>query len=130
MDAFLEFLSDLHAFRMTQSTVECDGGDARFTQAVDLILHQGDQRTDHDVETFCHQRGELVGQALSASRRHHQQGILSREIAANRLLLKWTKGVISPVRGEHVEDGVHGPSPFRRPDFDDLHVGFAVACSH
>ena len=117
VDALLELLSNLHPFRMTEPAIEGDGGDSGLAKAVDLVLHQGDQGAHHDVEALRDQWGELVGEALSATRRHDQQGILPGEIAADRLLLKRSQRVVSPVGGEHVEDGVHGPSPFRRLEF-------------
>ena len=58
--------------------VECDDvGDAALAQHVELILHQGDQRTDDDGRTLEQQRGQLVRQALARARRKNSQRILA-----------------------------------------------------
>ena len=43
----------------------------RQTQRIDLILHQRDQRRDHDVGASSDRGRHLVAERLAATRRHH-----------------------------------------------------------
>ena len=44
---------------------------------IHLVLHQRDQRTNHDRHSVHQQRRQLVAQALSSSRRHQHKRVIS-----------------------------------------------------
>ena len=56
-----------------QGAGQVGGGDAALLQRRHLVVHQGDQRRDHHGGAGQQRRRELVGQALAAAGRGHQQ---------------------------------------------------------
>jgi hypothetical protein len=48
-------------------------------EGIDLVLHQGDERRDHDVGRLAHERRQLVAEALAAARGHHDQRVAAGE---------------------------------------------------
>ena len=66
---------DLAAFLDPLGGVEVRGVDAVRPECVDLVVHQCDQRADHETRAFAHERGHLVGDALSPTGRHEDDGI-------------------------------------------------------
>ena len=62
-----------------QRAVDHGGRDAAALQGIHLILHQRDQRADHDGHTFHHHRRKLVTQRLSTARGHDHQGVTPRQ---------------------------------------------------
>ena len=61
---------------------------ARFTEPIDLIFHQRDQRRDHDVGPPRQLRRDLIAKRLTASGGHDDQRVASLEAGPNRLLLE------------------------------------------
>ena len=56
-----------------------------------LVLHQGDERADDDGQPGQEQRGQLIDDRFSASRRHHDEGVVSSEHGSDRLPLTGAK---------------------------------------
>ena len=61
---------------------------ARFAQAIDLILHQRNERRDDDVGAPRQLRRDLIAKRLAASGGHDDQRVAPLETRANRLLLQ------------------------------------------
>jgi hypothetical protein len=72
-------------------------GNAHLRQLRGLILHQGDERRDHDRGAAEHQRGQLIAERLSAAGRHHDAHVMTRQDAAHDTLLRRAKPVVAPV---------------------------------
>lgn len=49
---------------------------AESLELVDLVLHQGDERTDHDGHTVDHESGKLKSEALAKARGHDHEGAI------------------------------------------------------
>ena len=47
-----------------------------------LILHESDQRRNHNCGALRYERRQLVAQRLASARRHHDAGIVSCQQAA------------------------------------------------
>ena len=55
---------------------------------IDLVLHQGDERADHDGRPFLDQGGQLITQGLATSGRHDDEDILAGHEAFDHLFLR------------------------------------------
>ncbi len=53
-------------------------GNAAFSQHIELIFHQRDQRTNDDRGSFEEKRGQLIGETLPGAGRQNGKRILSR----------------------------------------------------
>ena len=51
-------------------------GDSTSLEGVDLILHQRDQRRDHDRRSLEQSRRKLEAKAFASARRHYSQRVL------------------------------------------------------
>ena len=79
-----------------------DRVDAVRDELVLLVLHQRDERADHDREPGEHQRGELVDERLAAPRGHHDDGVAPVEEGLDRLPLPFLEiGVAEAVAEQH-----------------------------
>ena len=85
-----------------ESGVDGHGRDAPGPQAVDLVLHQGDERRDDDAETLAGERGNLVGERLAAARGHEREGVAARQHRPDDLGLHGAEFVEAPVAPQHV----------------------------
>ncbi len=96
--------------------VEGNGIDAFLGEGFSLVLHQGDERADHERRAVHHQPGELEAEALPRSRRHQRHGVAARQCRADDLLLP------GPELAEAEVLAQRGPQPHagRR---GDTHVG-------
>ena len=56
-------------------------------ELIDLVLHQGDQRRDHQRQAIEHQGGQLVAKALAAAGGHHAQTVLAGQNGRDDLFL-------------------------------------------
>ena len=72
-------------------------------EAIDLILHKGDERADDDIETLGDQRRHLVAHALAAAGGQHHERIAPREPRGDRLGLERSKRVIAVVAAEKLK---------------------------
>jgi hypothetical protein len=64
-------------------------------QRVDLVLHQRDQRRDHDPDAVADQRRDLVAQRLAAAGRHQHQRVATADDVADDLLLATPERVVA-----------------------------------
>ncbi len=62
--------------------------DAASLKSVHLVLHQRDQRRDHQCDPVHHQRGQLVAEALAAPGGHDHQRVPPLQNAGHHLLLR------------------------------------------
>ena len=67
------------------------------TDGVHLILHQGDERRDHDGRALHHKRRQLVAQTLAAARRHQHESVVAGEQVVDDGLLIAFEGVKAEV---------------------------------
>ena len=61
-----------------------DGADALRRELVVLVLHEGDERTDHDGESGEQQSGQLIDEGFPAPGRHNYKGVLPGENGLER----------------------------------------------
>lgn len=99
--------------------VHAGGRHAPLRQRVHLILHQGDERGDHQSIPGTHQDRQLVAQGFARPRRHDHAQVGPREDLADHLLLSVKKAGESEIffqclvhnpceytlRGRHVNGG-------------------------
>ena len=85
-----------------QRAVVAGGGHAVSRQRVDLILHQRDERRDHDGETRPDERRGLEAQRLAAAGREHDDRIAAGEDGVHRLALQRAERRVAPVTREDV----------------------------
>ncbi len=79
--------------------------DSHLPELHHLILHQRDQRRNHDHRFFLEQRSrQLITQRLAAARRHHDASIVTIQQAAHNAFLQWTERAISPVAAQRCEN--------------------------
>ena len=64
-------------------------------QQVDLVLHQGDQRGDHDGRPLHHQSRQLITQRLAASGGHQDKGVTPSNQVSDDLFLIRLEGVVA-----------------------------------
>ncbi len=80
-----------------QVGVQRAGRDAKLPQRRHLVVHQRDQRRDHDGGAGTTQRGDLEADALAAAGRHQDQGVAACDDVVDRLFLLAAK----PGKSEH-----------------------------
>ena len=99
------------------------GGHAARLERVDLVVHQRDERRDHERRPGQEARRELVGQALAAARGRDQQQPASLEQRLDRLALARPEGLVAEPRQAAVQIQVghgldhSGPPGQDRTDF-------------
>ena len=71
-----------------QGAVQEKGRNAVFPQLVHLVLHEGDQRGNHDRQSVKDHSWNLITKGLAPSRRHHDQGVLFLQDMGNNLFLE------------------------------------------
>ena len=73
------------------------GGDTHASQAVDLILHEGDKRSYDDAETRAGHYGDLIRKRLPAARRHQSEGVAPLQHGEHDLLLPGAEVLVTPI---------------------------------
>ena len=79
-------------------------GYAAYPESIDLILHQGDERRDHQRVPVHGQCGELVAEGLAPARWHEHQRVVARKHVGNNLFLQGEKSVKPEVGLEEGQD--------------------------
>ena len=98
-----EPFEDLALLGGVEARVEPCGLDPAPLQEVDLILHQRDQRRDHDRHPVEQQRRQLIAEALARSGREDGQRGPPGEERLDDSFLSRAEGVEAEPRGEDVE---------------------------
>ena len=80
-----------------QGAVQVGRGNPRALQGRHLILHQGDQRGNHQRHAIKHQRGNLVAQALARAGGHHAQAVPALKQRIHQHFLPRTEAVVAEV---------------------------------
>ena len=93
--------------------VQARGGHAARHQAVDLVLHQRDERRDDQRQprarrAIVDQRRRLEAERLAAAGRQHQHAVAALEDRVDRLALPRPELAEAPVALEHLDDGIGG----------------------
>jgi hypothetical protein len=98
-----------------EAAVERGGRVSAFREPVDLVLHQRDQRRDHEVRLAGDRGRHLVAERLAAAGRQHDQRIAALEPGPDRRLLQVAERVEPPVAVNRLEDGggAHGAALLR-----------------
>jgi hypothetical protein len=86
------------------AAVEHGGRHAGLAQAVDLVLHERDQRRDDDREAAPMGGGRLVAERLAAAGREHHEGIAPVEHAGDRVFLQREKAIVAPDAPDRLVD--------------------------
>ena len=100
----------------TSDAVDERGGDAELREAIDLVLHQGDERRDDERQPFAGDRRQLIAEAFAAAGGHDAEAILAVENRGNHVALAGPEGLeleASEVR-------------FERRGGDDFHAGIVA----
>ena len=85
---------------LRQRRVEERGAQPHLLHGVDLILHERDQRRDHQRE--AHQpRRNLIGERLAGAGRHHADAVAPGEDGVDDLLLPGAKRVVAEQALQH-----------------------------
>ncbi len=74
---------------------------ARVAQRADLILHQRDQRRDHDADPVAQQRGDLVAERLAAAGRHQHERVAARFRCRDDRALLAAEGFVAEHLAQH-----------------------------
>ena len=102
-----------------QRRVEPRGGDAPAGEEVDLVLHQREQRADHDGDALEQQRRKLVAERLAPAGGEHREGRAVAQDGLDRLRLPGPEAVEAEAFLEEGERVGHpksiGPTGLIRP---------------
>ncbi len=83
--------------RFAERTVDIGGMNAGLIQCLYLILHQRDQRRDHQCNTRHKKGRHLITDRFTRTRRHDPQHILSLQNAVNQYLLPFPELLIAKI---------------------------------
>jgi hypothetical protein len=83
-----------------QHRMQRAGPNSAAVQLVDLILHQRDERRDHERRARQHDRRQLIGERLARAGRHHGEHVVSAEDSLDDLLLPVPVFPVSEVRAQ------------------------------
>lgn len=109
--AALQAQLHLAGFVVAEGGVQIGGTDAGLVQRADLIVHQRNQRRDHDAhpmaQLLTRNGRHLIAQRFAAARGHEHQRIATRDHVRDDGLLRATKllvakdGLQNGLRGRH-----------------------------
>ena len=112
-------------FLVGERAVDERRGNAVGAQGIHLVLHQRDQRRDHQRQPLEPQRRQLVAERFAAARGHQDQGVVPVQHAGDDLPLQRAERVVAEVSLEQVQHA-YGPLPPPKPfvcpigGFDDV----------
>ena len=104
---------------LTECTVDERSRYAARRQRVDLILHQGDERADHDRQPGQQEGRYLIAHGLAAAGGQHDKGVAAGEHAADGPLLSRSEVSKTEPRAKSRASGVQGRSWCRGGRHDD-----------
>ena len=99
---------DLRGLVRTHRAVQAAGGDAAGAERVHLVLHERDQRRDHERQPVARERRKLVAERLAAAGGHEHHGVPSGEGQSDGALLQGTEGVVPEVAPEERPERILG----------------------
>ena len=82
-------------------------------EVLHLVLHERDQRGDHEGKPVAHHRGHLEADGLAAAGGEYGQHVAPSEGGCNYLLLHGAEGLVAPVFLQCLERG-HGRCKFKK----------------
>ena len=82
---------------MRHAAIDGCSTDAQLAQVVHLVLHEGDERSDDNANTFLGQCWHLEGDALTATCWHEPQCVVSTTDGLDDVALNAAKIIIAPV---------------------------------
>ncbi len=85
---------------IAERAVEHRGWNAHLRQLRRLVLHQRDQRRNHDHGPFGDHRGQLVAERFAAAGGHDHAGVTPGEQASHDALLQRDGSVVAPVAAQ------------------------------
>jgi len=88
------------ALHRIQGGVQIGRADAQLAQSIDLILHQGDERGDHERRSAEEASRKLIGERLAGSGRHHSDTVATREHGLDDGLLTRAERIVPERRLE------------------------------
>ena len=86
---------DLRGLAGIEAGVEEGRTHAELAQRIDLVLHQRDQRRDHDAGAVAQQRRQLIAQRFAAAGRHQHQRIAAGDHLLDDLPLFAAEAVVA-----------------------------------
>ena len=95
---------DTADLRRWQAAVYERRGNAIRSEGVHLVLHERDERRDHERQPVEAQSGQLVAQRLAAARWHQHQAVVLAQHVTHNLFLQRQEGLIPKMGLQQVED--------------------------
>ena len=77
--------------------------DAARAEVGHLVLHQRNERRDHNANALQGQCGHLEGDTLATTRRHEAQGVVASQHTLDNLLLDAAKLLVAPISAKDVK---------------------------
>ena len=77
--------------------------DSLVPEVLDLVLHQGDERSDHKGQPVRHECGHLEADRLPSSGREYSQYIPALERRLDDLFLHRPEGIMAPVLSQYFQ---------------------------
>ena len=84
-----------------ETAVDVGCQDARFLQRGHLILHQGDQRADHEGQTGQEQRRDLIAKAFPAAGGHDAEDVLPGQDRVDEYSLSVQEGFVAEIFSQY-----------------------------
>ncbi len=133
------FDCDLRLIACTHRTIEHARRNPHLRQLRKLVLHQSDERRDHDHgAAFQHRRRQLIAERLASAGGHHDASVAAAKQTVDDALLQRPKGIVAPIafeRRKRILIGIHGPTLARLHDENGresqpiLTAGLPLLCS-
>ena len=83
--------------------IDAQGLDTPVVQLLDLVLHERDERGDHEGDPLLHQRGHLETHGLPAAGGQDREDIPAGHRLPDDVFLHGTEGLIPPIRPQNVQ---------------------------
>jgi len=100
----LHLAFDGGGFGGAECGVQIRGAHAEFAECGDLVVHEGDERGDHDADARPHEGGDLVAERLAAARGHQHQRVAAVGYVLNDLGLLAAEGRVAEDGGEELKE--------------------------
>jgi hypothetical protein len=101
-------LDDFVSLLLSQTGVKSRSGYLALSQALNLILHQGNERGHHEGQPGQERRRELIAERFSLAGRHDHQRITASLHGPNDFKLAWPKIRKTKLFLELLSEIIHG----------------------